>query len=288
MKPNLFKIKTQEGYVKGALGILGAMALALGLFSSRPAHALIPICEEGECPSIECYDVQILDDGIGVCDCESNTMTFRYRVSASDEEGCKDISHTDLSDPGEPGYCASISGVLSGDDELSLCNEEEESGLSEDGCWACLDQDDPSLDQCLDNATGGIQTGPVTKLNKKIEGGHSVIYTLTLQGCAWTTTEGTAFIKAGKCGYELDVPIPTPGDEFECPNGQPQQPGAGGEAECVEPGVVSGAGAPGGCGKVCDNILPGTFDPQVVGMWLSFLLGPGLIAGILRRKHHRG
>ena len=72
----------------------------------------------------------------------------------------------------------------------------------------------------------------------------------------------------------------------ENPNvpGTPEQPGAGGEAQgCSEPNLIEGTGV-GGCGGACNNLLPGSFDPTVVGIWASMLLGPTAIAGIIRRK----
>jgi hypothetical protein len=61
-----------------------------------------------------------------------------------------------------------------------------------------------------------------------------------------------------------------------------QPPGA--EAECVDPNGITGSGIGGGCGGKCSNLLTGSFDPMVVGIWTSMLMGPTVIAGILRRK----
>lgn len=96
----------------------------------------------------------------------------------------------------------------------------------------------------------------------------------------------------GVCDGEDNCPITSnPDQRDDDQNGVGnvcEPPQAGGEAECAGPtGQITG-NKPGSCGSnPCANLNAGTFDPRAMAFWLTLLLGPGLLAGLLRRRARR-
>jgi hypothetical protein len=286
-----------EIFLRFGLPAWAVAILALLITWSPPAKAI------QLCPSAACFSVQIIDGG--TCDCNSHTTTFQYQVTVLNNiNSCifAEIEHTDLTDKG---FCSSITNVMSGNSNLPVCSmnenedeadvttgEDEEMDDNDIACYQCLPDNDPGLNTILLNDLNGIQTGAVLKLDEEIESGNTVIYKITLGGCNWTTMAASAFIKANLCGFEIPgVPVPVQTDVDQCgPSGGGGGGGAtggGGEAQCVEPGAVTGSG-PGGCGGgVCSNLQSGSFNPNIVGGWLVGLLVLNFLAGLVRRKVSR-